>query len=295
MRKLIGILAIALAATPSMLCGQEVADPAHLTNVQLMRATFRITDHGVTGTGFLLSRPDPDTPGHVQTILATAAHVFREMPDEQITLLLRRRDREGTWKPVPTKVPLRRGEKKLWTAHPTADLAVLPVTLPPGVDAVSLPVSMLADDQRIESGGVGPGDAVVTLGYPHAEDSNDVGFPIMRRGAVASFPLTPAKAVPTFLVDFNIFEGNSGGPVVREPVGGSPALILGVVQGQRLINDKLKTPYEEWVYRHRLGLAITGSASLLRDTLDLIPRKDRPENVPDGGPKTKPTPRAAAR
>jgi hypothetical protein len=30
---------------------------------------------------------------------------------------------------------------------------------------------------------------------------------------VASFPLEPSSAFPTFLLDFNVFPGNSGGPV----------------------------------------------------------------------------------
>src|SRR3712207_358286 len=54
---------------------------------------------------------------------------------------------------------------------------------------------------------------MMALGFPKGLSSNRAGFPILRWGRVASYPLTPASAFPNFLLDFRVFDGNSGGPV----------------------------------------------------------------------------------
>ena len=36
---------------------------------------------------------------------------------------------------------------------------------------------------------------------------------IRASGRIASYPITPTSKTRTFLLDFEVFEGNSGGPV----------------------------------------------------------------------------------
>ena len=54
---------------------------------------------------------------------------------------------------------------------------------------------------------------MMALGFPRGLAANQAGFPILRSGRVASFPVAPAKSFPTVLLDFTVFPGNSGGPV----------------------------------------------------------------------------------
>ena len=54
---------------------------------------------------------------------------------------------------------------------------------------------------------------MMTLGFPRGLAANAAGFPILRAGRVASYPVAPARIFPTFLLDFSVFPGNSGGPV----------------------------------------------------------------------------------
>src|SRR3546814_20200686 len=54
---------------------------------------------------------------------------------------------------------------------------------------------------------------MMALGFPRGLAANQAGFPILRSGRVASYPIAPAKIFPTFLLDFSVFPGNSGGPV----------------------------------------------------------------------------------
>jgi hypothetical protein len=64
---------------------------------------------------------------------------------------------------------------------------------------------------------VGPGDELLSLGFPRGLSANRAGFPILRVGRIASYPLSPVEAFPTFLLDFTVFPGNSGGPVFWTP------------------------------------------------------------------------------
>ena len=59
---------------------------------------------------------------------------------------------------------------------------------------------------------------MMALGFPRGLAANAAGFPILRSGRVASYPIAPAKIFPTFLLDFSVFPGNSGGPVFMTQV-----------------------------------------------------------------------------
>jgi len=71
----------------------------------------------------------------------------------------------------------------------------------------------LAGDTEFEKYELHPGDELLCLGFPLGVQANEAGFPILRSGKIASYPLTPLKVVKHFLFDFKIYPGNSGGPV----------------------------------------------------------------------------------
>jgi hypothetical protein len=121
---------------------------------------------------------------------------------------------------------------------------------------------------------------VACLGYPHRVESNEAGFPVLRSGSVASFPLVPTAANRTFLLSANTFEGDSGGPVYLAdcrrclPGRDEPQevrLILGLVTGQHFLDEEMKMVYGTTKVRHRLGLAIVVQAAFIRETLDRLP------------------------
>jgi len=85
------------------------------------------------------------------------------------------------------------------------------VNLPTDTEIKLLPIAFLADDARLEHLEVHPGDELLCLGFPLAADVN--GFPVLRSGLLASYPITPSKTVKQYYYNFHIFPGNSGGPV----------------------------------------------------------------------------------
>jgi hypothetical protein len=87
-----------------------------------------------------------------------------------------------------------------------------------------VPVSWFADEGSFERQNLQPADAMEALGYPQGLASDPRGFPILRVGHLASYPLTPATE-GTFLLDMAVFSGNSGGPVfTSRRIGKAPPL-----------------------------------------------------------------------
>ena len=196
-------------------------------NTILMRSTFRIGDERTVGTAFVLGRPFAGDPTKLAYVLITAAHVLEDMKGQQAILFLRKQV-EGEFQKLPFPLRIRDGEKPLWTKHPKADVAVMYIALPSDADIQLLPTDLLASDAMLAEFEIHPGDALSCLGYPYGAEANDAGFPILRSGQIASYPLTPSSKHPTFLFDFRVFGGNSGGPVyfvaTNRSYGGSTRL-----------------------------------------------------------------------
>jgi hypothetical protein len=189
-------------------------------NMALMRATFKLEQaHGdgnsTVGTGWLVRLPGAAYGGgNDRVALVTAAHVFDRMKLAEAIVHWRREDDGGRWHLESKPLVIR--DKTLapkWKRHPTRDIAVMLITPPDQPRAHAVDFDLLANESVFQDFDVRPGDEVLALGYPRGVAANTLGFPILRSGRVASFPLWPSIDFPTFLMDFAVFAGNSGGPV----------------------------------------------------------------------------------
>jgi S1-C subfamily serine protease len=177
----------------------------------------------VIGTGVLVSDPAPD--GTPRVVLVTARHVIQNIGGAAVQIGLHLKNADGSWRKEWRAEPSTDGAHALWAGHPTYDVAVLPVTVPPEVAAAAIPAAWFADGDTFARQAVQPGDTVEVLGYPAGYASDPRGFAILRVGHVASYPLTP-DTDGTFLVDVPVVSGNSGGPVfTSRRAGRGPALV----------------------------------------------------------------------
>jgi len=130
----------------------------------------------------------------------------------QVQIGLHLKNPGGSWRKEWRAEPTSDGDRLLWTRHPAYDVAVLPVAVPPEVAATAIPAAWFAAEDTFAQQDLQPGDALEVLGYPAGYASDGRGFAILRVGHLASYPLTP-ETEGTFLVDFRVVSGNSGGPV----------------------------------------------------------------------------------
>jgi hypothetical protein len=232
------------------------ADPLE----ELLSATFRIASKDPSGTCFLVQVSDSPR----KTALVTAAHVLDQIGAEA-EWIARTKGADGQVGREIIKLQLRDGNTPRWKRHPELDIAALAIELPERIAAMPLPLAQLADEQAIGERKVHVGQDAWIPCYPAKLEANDAGWPVLRRGAIASHPLLPAKSAKTILLDYTAFGGDSGAPVavVRE----DRPLIIGMVLGMHRQTDRVVSPFEERTTHTPLGLSIVVQATYVRDTL----------------------------
>jgi hypothetical protein len=243
---------------------------------EALTAVCRITNGRSSGTGFLVARPAKDAASQQsldpsaakRCFLITAGHVMEESTEPRYELVLRSAQPDGSWKRTPISVPVRDGDKPLWKKHPELDVAVLPVDLPSEVTVTPLSLEQVADGDWVASGKLHVAQAVVIPCYPAQLEANEGGWPIVRHGTVASYPLTPVAKVRTMLIDFHTFGGDSGAPVLTQC--GDTWHVVGLVSGMHRQTDKAVMPLQEVTFHTPLGLSIVVQSALIHDTIKLL-------------------------
>jgi S1-C subfamily serine protease len=256
-------------------------------SVQLMNATVQLEQPlgdgtRTVGTGFLISETAPD--GTPRTILVTANHVFSGMPGQNARIGYRIANADGSWSYSPQSLRIRDDKgHELWTRHPSRDVAAISITAPPEFAKAAIPEDYLASDETFQKYQVSAGDELMALGFPRGLAANQAGFPILRSGRIASYPVAPAKIFPTFLLDFSVFPGNSGGPVFmsnRQPTGAVSAADAG--QNAGFIAGLLTQQVE--LNNERLEIGIVTQAKYIRETLALVTNPAAPVTITAQGP-----------
>jgi len=245
----------------------------------LMQATVQVEQKlpngsHIIGTGFLINDPKPD--GTPRTVLVTARHVFDRMPGATANIGYRVQDKDGSWSYEPQAIRIRGADHELFVHHPARDVVAISVKAPPEFAKAAIPLSWLAGADTFSKYSIGPGDEMMVLGYPQGLSADTAGFPILRSGRVAS-PVEPTTVSPTFLLDFRVFPGNSGGPVFmseadhRRPgadQGQEVQFIAGMLTQQVEQNDV------------RLEIGIVTDAEFVRETIAELDQPHAPNSAP---------------
>lgn len=244
----------------------------------LMRSTFKIQQGNSVGTVFIIGEPAEYDPKCAYYVLMTASHVLNSIKDENATIFLRKKIGKKFVK-YPFVISIRRNGSPLWVSHPEVDVAAMRIALPRDADIQLISTDLLATDEFIEKYEVNPGDDLLVLGFPYGAESNEAGFPILRSGKIASYPLIPTKMTKTLLLDFEVFSGNSGGPVFmcsrNRAYGGATHIgvvrqLMGIVSQEKQIVEHVKSIDQEVLKKHKLCLALVVHTSFLKELLNML-------------------------
>jgi hypothetical protein len=272
---------LGLFAQTGLVFSQRAPAPSQELNTILMHTTFEIygphlgePNKTSFGTVFIMGIPHKNDPTTADIVVVTAAHVLDDIATDTATLIVRRNEHDGTYTQYPFNIKIRENGVPLYIKHKTEDVAAMYTNLPDDVSMTGLTPDFLADDKRLTDIEFHPGDEAFFLGFPLAA-SGPGGFPILRTGHVASYPLTPEKLTKRFYFDVFLFGGNSGGPVYFSYVNRlfKGQIHLGVEQGiLGLVIQAANSSLPEYTDK-ALNFGVVVPAQFIRETIDSLPPK----------------------
>ncbi len=211
------------------------------------------------GTGFIVGRKEKDTPTLSTYYIVTNKHVIKN----QTYIYVRFNSLGGTLvKDYRVDLYDKDGEP-IFSAHPHHKTDVIAFQIRPQtlINDKSIWGAFDLDDhsltlEQMQSTGVVEGNLVYALGFPMGK-VEIIKAPICRLGCISRVmdAFIMQNEHPTFLVDAQVFPGNSGGPIVSRPeqlsIEGTPsnnsANLIGILSEY--------IPYRETLYSRQTGNA----------------------------------------
>lgn len=235
------------------------------------------------GTGFIVGRPINDDAGvkRYHTFLVTNKHVL----DGKTNIVLRFNSLDGT-RVLDYPVELEKDGQSIWVGHSSGDVDIAVFFVNPQVleqDGAEFGFFKLDEhvmtvgDMKTE--GVSEGDGVFVLGFPMGIVAPQRKNVIARAGAIARIRDVLDGHQSSFLIDANIFPGNSGGPVVIRPEVTSiqdtksinRAALVGIVKSYVPYKDiaiSQQTGNPRVIFEENSGLAIVETTDNMKSVIE---------------------------
>lgn len=211
------------------------------------------------GTGFLVGRKEENDPTQSTVYIITNKHVIR---NQNLLYVRFNNQGESGVKDLPMGLFDANGSP-IYSEHPLKNVDVVAIQIIPQVildNKLSLSFFDLQrhslDLAQMKATGVDEGSLVYSLGFPMNLVNNSVKAPICRLGCISRVAdaFVDPNTAEQFLVDAQVFPGNSGGPIVSRPehisIEGTPhnssANLIGILSAY--------IPYRETLYSRQTGL-----------------------------------------
>ena len=247
------------------------------------------------GTGFLVARKDDKDATMGTVYLITNKHVVKDHSilfshfnyDESLggeDLILPLVDSDG---------------KKKYSEHPNEQVDVIAIQINPDVikeRKLKLRFILLEDHSltlsEMEKTGVEEGALVYAMGFPMNLMEKSVNSPICRLGCISRVAdaFVNPDTTNLFLVDTQVFPGNSGGPIVSRPemisINCTPvntnARLIGILSAyipyQEILYSK-QTGHLRMVQEENSGLTIVHPVDRIKEVVELEYRRNLKTNI----------------
>lgn len=236
------------------------------------------------GTGFLVGRPITNDQGVkvYHTFLVTNKHVLANKKN----ILVRFNTTQGT-NIIDYPIDLEPNNSPVWIGHPSQEIDVAVFNVNPDVlknDEVKFSFFNLdthvLDVATMKQDGVSEGDSIFILGFPMGIVSTQINHVVSRSGSIARIRDVLNNQQSSFLIDANIFPGNSGGPVITRPeissIEGTTAInkasLIGIVKSYLPYQDvaiSQQTGNPRVIFEENSGLALVETIDSIKVTVEL--------------------------
>ena len=259
-RLLTGFTILLLAALNSNGCAslrKEGLKPAET----VMLSTYPLSSDKAFGTGFLMALRDRRAPGGVVPVMVTSTHLVKTADRGSIYMPLRGFDRQGDLSvAILEVVPATKG-KPFYVRHPSLDVAAFKVRFPQQLP-VPLLLTLLEEKNLENRNAPRAGEEVSFVGFPEGQGTSLGMFPVLRAGKVASLDQS-LVGLRSFLINGDVYPGDSGAPVFRASQNGKPSVVGMVIERLGLGS------------RRPFPLALAVDANAIRETLRLLAERER--------------------
>ena len=229
---------------------------------KMMWSTYAFgTKHGLA-TCFIVLRKDSSAPGGTTAVVVTAAHILSTAPEGPFYFVARMA--EGSGDPQVVLVELRTSQSSgpIFVKHPLYDIGAFEIQIPPHLaHLITFPSFLHEDAIGTQRDQPRAGQDVLFAGYPKVLPGTAGGFPILRAGKIASYSGSGTQRI--FLINTDVYPGDSGGPVFAARSDGKPRLV-GMVTARAGHDPNAIVP-----------LAIALDATTIHETLELVAERAR--------------------
>lgn len=225
-----------------------------------MWSTYPVATQKGQASAFVINCEDPQAPGKSSAVVLTSAHVLETIGDGPLIIGLRNRKAAGGADEMPlVLIPEKQQKRQFYVRHPTCDIAAFWVRLPTAIKQQA-DLTTVLNDQLLKRDRVQlhTGDDVSMLGYPEVLPGTEGGFAVLRSGKVASYPVGTPSANKLFLINTDVYPGDSGAPIFISARDGRPRLV-------GILSSRIAT--HEATFSH---LAVAVDADGIRETIALL-------------------------
>jgi Trypsin-like peptidase domain len=193
------------------------------TTEQMMWSTYLIGSPKGMGAGFVVFRRDPSEPDGVVPVMVTAGHLLDAVGKGPLLIGTRMPDATGGAQVALIEFQPKRGSQRFYVRHPDHDIAAFEMHIPKeAASVVALPsfVNVTARDGKQ----LRAGEEVSFVGFPEMLPEMEGLFPVLRTGRIASYPIGSAQTGGLFIINADVYPGDSGAPVYVVGRRGRPEL-----------------------------------------------------------------------
>lgn len=236
------------------------------------------------GTGFLMQRKETMNPAKSTFYIITNKHVVRD--ESRLFVRFNNIDDSGV-KDLPLTLEDESG--KNYSEHPLPESDVVAIQILPNViinnrlklDAIDKDDHALSLSQMKETG-VSEGSLIYSLGFPMNLVGEITKAPICRLGCISRIEdaFLKKEGAQEYLVDAQVFPGNSGGPIISRPefiaiegtASNQRANLIGVLSSfitYRNVMVSKQTGREMMVQEENSGLTIVHPVDRIREVIEI--------------------------
>src|SRR5262249_12819593 len=150
----------------------------------------------------------------------TAGHLLDSMGKGPLVIAVRMPGKEGGSQLGVIGMPKERTGKLIYARHPGEDVGAFDPSVLDKDTRLVLPSFLQESSLSGEARSLHAGEEVSFLGFPDLVPGTAGGFPVLRSGKIASYPAAQPHSGGTFLINADVYPGDSGAPVFISRAGG---------------------------------------------------------------------------